>query len=84
MENPQEKEKKKVLELWVDEPPEIRLPSPTEKATPKMGGGVEPENIPTRDCTPDNPEEQGQKKQKEKEKEKKEDDKKAPTRKKRL
>ena len=27
-----------------------------------MGGGVEPENIPTRDCTPDNPEEQGQKK----------------------
>ena len=49
-----------------------------------MGGGVEPENIPTRDCTPDNPKEQGQKKQKEKEKEKKEDEKRAPTRKKGL
>ena len=84
MENPQEKKKEKVLELWVDESPEIRLPSPTEKATPKMGGGVEPENIPTRECTPDNSEEQSQKKQKEKEKEKKEDEKRAPTRKKGL
>ena len=36
-----------------------------------MGGGVEPENIPKRVCTPDNPEEKSQKKQKEKEKEKK-------------
>ena len=49
-----------------------------------MGGGVEPENIPTRECTPDNSEEQSQKKQKEKEKEKKEDKKRAPTRKKGL
>ena len=49
-----------------------------------MGGGVEPVNIPTREYTPDNPEEQGQKKQKEKEKEKKEDEKRAPTKKKRL
>ena len=49
-----------------------------------MGGGVEPENTQTRECTPNNPEEQGQKKQKEKEKEKKEDEKRAPTRKKRL
>ena len=45
-----------------------------------MGGGVEPENTQTRECTPNNPEEQGQKKQKEK----KEDEKRAPTRKKRL
>ena len=41
-------------------------PVQQKKQTPKIGGGVKPQNIPTRDCTPDNPEEQGQKKQKEK------------------
>ena len=29
-------EKEKVLKLWVDDPPEIRLPSPKEKTTPKL------------------------------------------------
>ena len=49
--------KEKVLELWVDEPPEIRLPSPKEKTAPKKGGGVGIQNIPTRRRTPNNPEE---------------------------
>ena len=45
------------MELWVDEPPEIRLPSPKEKTTPEKGGGVGTQNIPNRRNTPNNSEE---------------------------
>ena len=40
-----------MLELWVDEPPEIRLPSHKGKTTYEKGGGDGTQNIPTRKIT---------------------------------